>query len=181
MAPARWPRGASRWDCESKGAGGAGAGESRSTAATGDQEQVSHRQLQLALLRRWPRCRLKCDIYVVETQLQGIVPVAFGGTILLSVLGYYALFPTAYWQARELADNRTKWEGQNVSNYQMLVDLPLYALKESQKPATTVTVVVRQGKLVSMMDVQGKALPPENAAFITSSYSELLTIPGLFS
>lgn len=32
-----------------------------------------------------------------------------------------------------------------------------------------------------MLDVQGKALPPYDAAYVTSDDSELLTIPGLFS
>lgn len=76
-----------------------------------------------------------------------IIPVAFLGAILLGVLGYYVLFPKEYWQARELADNRTKWESQKVSNYQMLVDLPFYYVQEGQPPVTTVRVVVRQSSL----------------------------------
>src|SRR5258708_24836871 len=93
-----------------------------------------------------------------------VVPVAFGGIVLLGMLGYFVLFPKEYWQARELAENRMKCESLRVSNYRMTVDLPLYYLQEGQEPVTTVMVVVRQGNLVSMVDAQGKALPPYDAA-----------------
>ena len=103
--------------------------------------------------------------------------LVIGGILVLIVLVYNALFPKAFWQSRELEHNRTKWESQHITHYRMSLDLDDPSPYENRMP---LTVEVKDGKLVSVVDAHGQSVSAENDDDFGYE-QQYFTIPGLFS
>jgi hypothetical protein len=106
-----------------------------------------------------------------------VIPMAIGAIVILIALIFNALFPREYWQSRELEQNRAKWESQHITHYRMSLTLPFFISNYDRMP---LTVEVKNGKVISVTDVHGETVFPENDGDLTRDYPEL-TIPGLFS
>ena len=44
-----------------------------------------------------------------------LISLVIAAIVILLILIYNALFPKAYWQSRELEQNRAKWESQHIT------------------------------------------------------------------
>jgi Family of unknown function (DUF6174) len=78
-----------------------------------------------------------------------------------------------------LQENRSKWENQNITHYQMMIDFPANGFTDRMP----LTIEVKDGKVISMVDVNGEKLPLTKDfrdEFVTE-YPDAFTIPGLFS
>ena len=106
-----------------------------------------------------------------------VVLLEIGAILILAVLIYNTLFPQAYWQSRELEQNRAKWESQHITHYQMSVHLPYSSMRDAPTPFI---VEVRDGKVVSVVDALSQSVSPENDADFRYDF-QYFTIPGLFS
>lgn len=118
-----------------------------------------------------------------------VVLLEVGSIVILGILIFNALFPTAYWQSRELEQNlakqsreleqnRAKWESQHITHYRMSLDLPFSSSTYSRMP---LTVEVRDDKIVSVMDINGRGFSPEIDEDFHYDYPQAFTIPGLFT
>jgi Family of unknown function (DUF6174) len=107
-----------------------------------------------------------------------VVPLVIGAIIILIVLIFYALFSKAFWQSRELEQNQAKWESQRITHYRFSVDLPY---SDASNGRTPLTVEVKDGIVVSVVDASGATISPNDKKDIAYSYSYALTISGLFS
>ena len=103
--------------------------------------------------------------------------LAIGGIVIL----YITLFPEAFWQSRELDQNRAKWESQHITHYRMSLNLPYDDYSYDQMP---LTVEVKDGKVISATDARGETVSPAGTILVFSSPFDspsAFTIPSLFS
>jgi hypothetical protein len=114
-----------------------------------------------------------------------LVVLEIGAIVILAILIYNTLFPKAYWRSRELERDRAvleqnwaKWNRQHITHYRMSLALLGYGYDFDRMP---LTVEVKDGKAVSVVDVRGETVSPEDAENMEKNYQHAFTIPGLFS
>jgi len=74
-------------------------------------------------------------------------------------------------------ENLEKWESQHISDYRMSIHLPYSSMDYDRMP---LTAEVRDGRLVSVVDVRGQEVTQDDPDF-TYHYPQHLTVAGLFS
>jgi hypothetical protein len=106
-----------------------------------------------------------------------IVLLVMGAIAILIALIYTVFLPKAFWQSRELEQNRIKWQDQNITHYRMSLTLPFTGSNYDQMP---LTVEVKDDHVISVVDTHGETVSPddEETAYY---YPDGLTIPGLFA
>jgi hypothetical protein len=108
-----------------------------------------------------------------------IVLLVIGATLVLIVVIYNALFPKAFWQSRDLEQNRVKWESQHITHYQISLYLPtrIYYYYDRMP----ITFEVKDGKVISMVNALGVTVVPGDLWYNAYYSPNTFTIPGLFS
>ena len=76
----------------------------------------------------------------------------------------------------ELSRNQSKWQDANVTHYRFQLSVGCFCLFRSQMP---LTVEVKDGKVVSMIDVNGEAFPMDDP--MSELVMKHATIDRLFS
>jgi hypothetical protein len=107
-----------------------------------------------------------------------IVLLGIGAIAILAYLLYYTLTFRAFWLSLELKQNQAKWESQHITHYRMSFDLPYSYINYDRMP---LTVEVKDGKVVSVVDARGETISPEGDKNTANVYPYPFTIPGLFS
>jgi len=107
-----------------------------------------------------------------------LVPLVIGVIVVLIAVIYNALFPKAFWQSRELEQNRTKWESYHITHYRISLSLPYSSSNYDRMP---LIVEVKDGNVISVVDAHGQTISPKDDEDIAYYYPDRLTIPGLFS
>jgi hypothetical protein len=81
---------------------------------------------------------------------------------------------------KTLQENRSKWESQNITHYLMTISLPADIGNYDAMP---VTIEVKDGKMISIFDVNGLKISSDVNYFSTTFMydPDEFTIPGLFS
>lgn len=79
-------------------------------------------------------------------------------------------------QLSQLGANSQKWESQSVRHYRMNVSILCFCPFGDRMP---LTVEVKDGKLISVVDNKGQAVPADDP-LRTMDDSQLLTVEGLF-
>ena len=74
----------------------------------------------------------------------------------------------------ELGKQQAKWDSQGVTHYRFKLDISCFCAFRSLTP---VSVEVQDGKVISMLDVNGDELNPD----FRSTFEEAGTIEGLFA
>jgi hypothetical protein len=105
--------------------------------------------------------------------------LVIGLTLILSVTIYKSRVLEQYWHLQEVFQNQDKWDEQEITHYQMSVNLPYDTTYFGEMPMP-LTIKVKDGSIISMVDGQGKIIPlnPNNDSAHDSQ--SLFTIPGLF-
>lgn len=93
---------------------------------------------------------------------------------IFAVLFLLALALSACGPKSELDQQRAKWEAQGVTHYRFKLDISCFCAFRSITP---VTVEVQDGKIVSMLDVNGDELSPD----FRSTFEEAGTVDALFA
>jgi hypothetical protein len=106
------------------------------------------------------------------------VSLMLGVIVILIVFILNALVPKTISQPLQLEQNRAKWENQNITHYQLSIDVLGYGFYRNRLP---LKVEVKAGKIISVVDSLGNNLSPAKDPEFGSFYPEVLTIPGLFS
>lgn len=108
-----------------------------------------------------------------------IVLLVIGATLVLIAVIYNIFFPKAFWQSRELEQNRLKWESQKITHYQISLYLPtrIYYYYDRMP----ITFEVKDGKVISMVNALGETVVPGDLWYNASDSPKTFTIPGLFS
>ena len=107
-----------------------------------------------------------------------MVLLGIGAIIILAVLLYNTLFSNAFWQSRELEQNRAKWESRHITHYRMSLDSLGYSYEFDRMP---LTVEVRDDQIVSVVDAQGQGISPGKKNPFYLDYPQAFTVPGLFT
>lgn len=81
---------------------------------------------------------------------------------------------------KTLQENRSKWENQNITHYLMTIRLPADI---ENYGATPVSIEVKDGKMISIFDMNGLKISSDVNYFSTTFMYDPneFTIPGLFS
>jgi hypothetical protein len=77
-----------------------------------------------------------------------------------------------------LEQNRAKWESQNITHYQMLLDLPSSSSSYDRMP---LTVEVKDSEVIAVVDARGETVTPEDDEDFIYEYPGAFTISGLFT
>jgi hypothetical protein len=106
------------------------------------------------------------------------VILAVVGTAVVAGLIY--LFASGFiprqMQLNQLSANSQKWESQAVRHYRMNVSILCFCAFRDRMP---LTVEAKDGKLISVVDNKGRAVPADDP-LRTMDDSQLLTVEGLF-
>jgi hypothetical protein len=113
-----------------------------------------------------------------KSYLGFIVALVIGAVIFLIFIIYQGLFPQGYLKSRELEQNQVKWENQHIIHYRMSLTIPYSSSNHDRMP---LIVEVKDGKVFSVVDAQGKIVSPENDEHYVYDYPDKFTIQGLFS
>ena len=96
---------------------------------------------------------------------------------VIILIAYAILFPPVPWRSQVLAQNRAKWESQNITHYRMSLVTPLETIYYDWVP---LTVEVKDGVVISVINAHGKTVVPYLLGLKNLSPEEP-TIPGLFA
>ena len=109
----------------------------------------------------------------------GITAMAiFAVFILLGIVLPRAIFPSinTTTQARELEENRAKWESQHITHYRMSLDIWGFSEVADHYDRMPLIIEVKNSKVVSVVNAHGTKWPPDYP-----DLSNAFTMPGLFS
>jgi hypothetical protein len=102
-----------------------------------------------------------------------VVTMGTVGIIIALIFRILDPRPIVFSQSSELNRNQAKWESQHIINYRFSFSLPY--------SSGTLTVEVKNGKVVSVVDDQGKIISPADQESSNDPYPFVFTVPGLFS
>ncbi len=109
---------------------------------------------------------------------KSIAILAVAGSIVVAGLIY--LFASGFIprqiQLSQVGANSQKWESQAVRHYRMNVSILCFCAFRDRMP---LTVEVKDGKLISVVDNKGQAVPADDP-LRTMDDAQLLTVEGLF-
>jgi hypothetical protein len=108
-----------------------------------------------------------------------VVILVIGVTLILIAVLYNVLFPKAFWQSRELEQNRLKWESQKITHYRISLFLPtrIYYYYDRMP----ISFEVKDGEVVLMLNALGETVLPGDLWYSAFFSPKTFTIPGLFS
>lgn len=105
--------------------------------------------------------------------------LAIGAILVISIAISKSRFLEQYWRLREVIQNQDKWDNRQITHYKMLIDLPYDTTYFRQLPMP-LTIEVKDGSIVSMVDGQGKMIPVNTSGDAAQNHQNFFTISGLF-